>query len=84
MLEIEKYITKHVGRKVLITLTFSPSPTGGLAWSLAVSMFYAMSASGHSSPASSAHSQPRHSSAPYLFCTQDKVKAITCGTTFVL
>ena len=27
MLEIEKYIKKHVGRKVLLTLTFSPSPT---------------------------------------------------------
>ena len=26
MLEIEKYIKKHVGRKVLLTLTFSPSP----------------------------------------------------------
>ena len=29
MLEIEKYIKKHVGRKVLLTLTFSPSPTVG-------------------------------------------------------
>ena len=29
MLEIEKYIKKHVGRKVLLTLTFSPSPSGG-------------------------------------------------------
>ena len=27
MLEIEKYIKKHVGRKVLLTFTFSPSPT---------------------------------------------------------
>ena len=27
MLEIEKYIKKHVGRKVLLTLTFSPSPS---------------------------------------------------------
>ena len=30
MLEIEKYIKKHVGRKVLLTLTFSPSPN--LQW----------------------------------------------------
>ena len=29
MLEIEKYIKKHVGRKVLLTLTFSPSPNAG-------------------------------------------------------
>ena len=29
MLEIEKYIKKHVGRKILFTLTFSPSPNGG-------------------------------------------------------
>ena len=30
MLEIEKYIKKHVGRKVLLTLTFSPSPNARL------------------------------------------------------
>ena len=29
MLEIEKYIKKHVGRKVLVSLTFSPSPSVG-------------------------------------------------------
>ena len=27
MLEIEKYIKKHVGRKVLVSLTFLPSPS---------------------------------------------------------
>ena len=29
MLEIKKYIKKHVGRKILLTLTFSPSPSAG-------------------------------------------------------
>ena len=32
MLEIEKYIKKHVGRKVLLTLTFSPSPSSESGW----------------------------------------------------